>query len=242
MRIGIIVAMDSEKQQLLPLIDGLQTTLVNDYEIATGRIGANDVAVMLTGIGKVNAAVGAVSLIDTFRPDVIVNTGIAGGTGRGAGVLDVVIADAVGYHDVYCGPGNARGQVQGYPVTFACEGTNLLNLSAAIASVERHASEAEGESHNASAPRVVRGLIASGDLFVSTPEELRAVLEVQPQAVAVDMESGAIAQVCCMKNVPFAAVRVVSDTPGVGNHHEQYASFFSIAPRTTFSILRALMS
>lgn len=71
MRIGIIVAMDSEKQQLLPLIDGLQTTLVNDYEIATGRIGANDVAVMLTGIGKVNAAVGAVSLIDTFRPDVM---------------------------------------------------------------------------------------------------------------------------------------------------------------------------
>lgn len=242
MRIGIIVAMDSEKQQLLPLIDGLQTTLVNDYEIATGRIGANDVAVMLTGIGKVNAAVGAVSLIDTFRPDVIVNTGIAGGTGHGAGVLDVVIADAVGYHDVYCGPGNARGQVQGYPVTFACEGTNLLNLPAAIASVERHPSEAEGENHNATAPKVVRGLIASGDLFVSTPEELRAVLEVQPQAVAVDMESGAIAQVCCMKNVPFAAVRVVSDTPGVENHHEQYASFFSIAPRTTFSILRALMS
>lgn len=242
MRIGIIVAMDSEKQQLLPLIDGLQTTLVNDYEIVTGRIGANDVAVMLTGIGKVNAAVGAVSLIDTFRPDVIVNTGIAGGTGHGAGVLDVVIADAVGYHDVYCGPGNARGQVQGYPVTFACEGTNLLNLPAAIASVERHASEAEGESHNATAPRVVRGLIASGDLFVSTPEELRAVLEVQPQAVAVDMESGAIAQVCCMKNVPFAAVRVVSDTPGIENHHEQYSSFFSIAPRTTFSILRALMS
>lgn len=226
MRIGIIVAMDSEKQQLLPLIDGLQTTLVNDYEIATGRIGANDVAVMLTGIGKVNAAVGAVSLIDTFRPDVIVNTGIAGGTGHGAGVLDVVIADAVGYHDVYCGPGNARGQVQGYPVTFACEGTNLLNLPAAIAS----------------APKVVRGLIASGDLFVSTPDELRAVLAVRPQAVAVDMESGAIAQVCCMKNVPFAAVRVVSDTPGVENHHQQYSSFFSIAPRTTFSILRALMS
>lgn len=240
--------MDSEKQQLLPLIDGPDTTLVNDYEITTGRIGANDVAVMLTGIGKVNAAVGAVSLIDTFHPDVIVNTGIAGGTGRGAGVLDVVIADAVGYHDVYCGPGNARGQVQGYPVTFACEGTNLLNLPAAIASMERGTSEAGGErrergvSGDTPAPKVIRGLIASGDLFVSTPEELRAVLEVRPQAVAVDMESGAIAQVCCMKNIPFAAVRVVSDTPGVENHHEQYNSFFSIAPRTTFTIIKALMS
>lgn len=217
--------MGSELEMLLPLIENIKETDVNGYLIHRGRMGDNEVAVMQTGIGKVNAAVGTISLIDSFGPALIVNTGIAGGTGRGAGILDVVIADRIGYHDVYCGPGNARGQVQGLPELFDCRGAELVNLAAVSGN-----------------PAVKRGLIASGDLFVSTPEELEAVLKVQPEAVAVDMESGAIAQVCCLKDVPFLAIRVVSDTPGVENHHEQYGEFFSIAPRSTFEVVRALLS
>ena len=222
---GIIVAMSSELEMLLPLIADMKETEINGYTIRTGRMGANEVAIMQTGIGKVNAAVGAISLIDFFHPDLIVNTGIAGGTGQGADVLDVVIADTIGYHDVYCGPGNARGQVQGLPERFPCEGVSLVNLSA-VAGMEQ----------------VRRGHIASGDLFVSTPEELQEVLRVQPDAVAVDMESGALAQVCYLRKVPFVAIRVVSDTPGVENHHEQYSNFFSIAPKSTFSVVKALLS
>ena len=85
------------------------------------------------------------------------------------------------------------------------------------------------------------GLIASGDKFISTPEDLRAVLAVRPTALAVDMESGAIAQVCYLRSVPFLALRVVSDTPGVPNHHEQYADFWSLAPESTFAMLHALI-
>lgn len=225
MKIGIIVAMESELQMLLPLVEDIKETTVNGYLIRRGRMGDNEVAIMQTGIGKVNAAVGAISLIDSFGPDLVVNTGIAGGTGQGADILDVVIADRIGYHDVYCGPGNARGQVQGLPELFPCLGDKLVNLGAV-----------------SSNPAVKRGLIASGDLFVSTPEELKAVLAVRPEAIAVDMESGAIAQVCCLRNVPFLAIRVVSDTPGVENHHAQYSEFFTIAPRSTFEVVRALLS
>lgn len=217
--------MEAELGMLLPLIDDISEMTVNGCLIRQGMMGENEVAVMQTGIGKVNAAVGTVSLIDSFRPDLVVNTGIAGGTGSEAGVLDVVIADSVGYHDVYCGPGNARGQVQGLPERFPCLGGGLVNLAAV-----------------AGMPNVRRGLIASGDLFVSTPRELEAVLAVQPEALAVDMESGAIAQVCFMRGVPFLAIRVVSDTPGVENHHEQYGEFFNIAPRSTFNIVKALLS
>lgn len=217
--------MGSELEMLLPIVEDIKENTINGYTIRQGRMGDNEVALMQTGIGKVNAAVGAISLIDSFAPDLIVNTGIAGGTGQGAGILDVVIADRVGYHDVYCGPGNARGQVQGLPELFECRGAELVNLDAV--------------SDN---PAVKRGLIASGDLFVSTPNELKAVLAVRPEAIAVDMESGAIAQVCCLKDIPFLAIRVVSDTPGVDNHHEQYSEFFSIAPRSTFEVVRALLS
>lgn len=225
MKIGIIVAMESELQMLLPLVEDMKETTVNGYLIRRGRMGDNEVAIMQTGIGKVNAAVGAISLIDSFGPDLVVNTGIAGGTGQGADILDVVIADRIGYHDVYCGPGNARGQVQGLSELFPCLGDKLVNLGAVSGN-----------------PAVKRGLIASGDLFVSTPEELKAVLAVRPEAIAVDMESGAIAQVCCLRNVPFLAIRVVSDTPGVENHHAQYSEFFTIAPRSTFEVVRALLS
>lgn len=238
MKIGIIVAMESELEMLLPLIEDIETEEINGYTIRKGRMGRNEVAVMLTGIGKVNAAVGAISLIDSYGaetprpgrqpsagPDLIINTGIAGGTGSDAGILDVVIATEIGYHDVYCGPGNERGQVQGLPPRFRCEGDRLVNMEAVK-----------------DLPGIRRGLIASGDLFVSTPEELQAVLEVQPAAKAVDMESGAIAQVCALRGVPFLAIRVVSDTPGVENHHDQYLNFFSVAPQSTFSVLRALLS
>lgn len=225
MKIAIIVAMRAELDMLLPLIEDIKETTINGCLIHQGRMGANEVALMQTGIGKVNAAVGALSLIDSFHPDLMVNTGIAGGTGNGADIFDVVIADGIGYHDVYCGPGNARGQVQGLPEKFPCRGQVLVNLEA----VE-------------SLPQVKRGLIASGDLFVSTPQELRAVLAVQPRAIAVDMESGAIAQVCHIKDVPFLAIRVVSDTPGVENHHEQYGSFFTLAPKSTFNVVKALLS
>ena len=225
MKTGIIVAMESELQMLLPLVEDMKETTVNGYLIRRGRMGDNEVAIMQTGIGKVNAAVGAISLIDSFGPDLVVNTGIAGGTGQGADILDVVIADRIGYHDVYCGPGNARGQVQGLPELFPCLGDKLVNLGAVSGN-----------------PAVKRGLIASGDLFVSTPEELKAVLAARPEAIAVDMESGAIAQVCCLRNVPFLAIRVVSDTPGVENHHAQYSEFFTIAPRSTFEVVRALLS
>lgn len=218
--------MGSELKMLLPLIENIETQEINGYTIRQGRMGGNTVAVMQTGIGKVNAAVGALTLIDSFRPDLVVNTGIAGGTGGAADIFDVVIADRIGYHDVYCGPGNARGQVQGLPETFSCaRGAEMVNMQAVSA-----------------LPHVKRGLIASGDLFVSTPAELADVLKVQPEAIAVDMESGAIAQVCHLKDTPFLAIRVVSDTPGVENHHEQYSSFFTLAPQSTFSVVRALLS
>lgn len=224
MKYGIIVAMTSEFEMLLREMEGTESHTVNGITYHTGHIGQSEVIATPCGIGKVNAAVGALTLIEAFSPDAIINTGIAGGTGRGAGVLDVVIGNEVAYHDVWCGPGNEPGQVQGLPPRFK-GATEVFDVDAV-----------------ASDPTVKCGLIASGDKFVSTSADLAAVLAVQPEAIAIDMESGAIAQVCAMKSVPFLAIRVVSDTPGVENHLEQYTDFWSLAPQSTFGILRRLIS
>lgn len=224
MKIGIIVAMEAELARLLPLIENLTETETDGRTIYMGRIGQNDVAVTQCGIGKVNAAVGVMALDTAFHPDVVINTGIAGGTGGAAGILDVVVAHEVAYHDVWCGPGNERGQVQGLPTRFSCE--------AGLAMLPRLKE----------CPGLKTGLVASGDMFVDTPQELARIMTLYPDAVAVDMESGAIAQVCHLRGIPFAMVRVVSDYPGAPDHIDQYLNFWDKAPEATFGVLKEILS
>lgn len=224
MIIGIIVAMQAELDSLLQAMENVEKMEVNSFDFYGGHLGQNEVVAMQCGIGKVNAAVGALTLIEGWRPDAVINTGIAGGTGQGAGMLDVVAGEKVAYHDVWCGPGNLPGQVQGFPPAFT-GATDLFGIP-----------------ELARQGKVKCGLIASGDRFISTPEDLRQVLAVQPDAIAVDMESAAIAQVCAIRGLPFLAIRVISDTPGIENHLDQYADFWTRAPRETFAILKEIAS
>lgn len=221
MRIGIIVAMDKEMNLLLPHLTDIKKRKTNGFEMYHGRIGNREVTAMKCGIGKVNAAIGALTLADTFHPSLIINTGVAGGTGNGASVLDVVVATRVAYHDVWCGPGTVPGQAAGYPRFF----------------VSAIADDAVSRLGN-----VKRGLIASGDIFVSTPEEVGKILSIYPDAMAVDMESASIAQVCALKNIGFVCLRVISDTPGsVDDNISQYESFWDDAPARTFQTLTELV-
>ena len=152
----------------------------------------------------------------------VINTGVAGGTGA-AEVLDVVAASAVGYHDVWCGPGTIPGEAAGCPRLFpaAPEAINALK-------------EINGIKY---------GVMASGDVFVDSPETVSRILEIYPDALGCDMESGALAQTCHHFGVPFFCLRVISDTPGrVSDNGAQYESFWEAAPQETFEILTALLS
>lgn len=218
MKIAIIAAMQKELDLLLPLIEHRSAVSANDYTFYTGSIGGRDIVAVKSGIGKVNAAVATLTLIDTFHPSLVINTGVAGGTGA-ASVLDVVIPSRIAYHDVWCGPGTKWGEAAGCPAYFECP------LPASLVA------ELGARS----------GLLASGDIFVSRPEEVKHILGLYPEAVAVDMESAAIAQVCNIKNVPFVCIRVISDTPGGDDNIAQYENFWTDAPKSTFDTLIHLL-
>lgn len=222
MKIGIIVAMDKELSLLLPLMTDVSEITMNGFVFHTGALAGHDIVTCKCGIGKVNAAVGALTLIENFHPMMIVNTGVAGGTGATADparVLDVVLASEIAYHDVWCGPGTVPGEAAGCPARFVCP------LPAEIRSQLN----------------VKEGLLASGDIFVDNPDDLRRILALYPDAKAVDMESAAIAQVCYIKNVPFVCIRVVSDTPGDGGNAAAYESFWTAAPERTFDEVEKLL-
>ncbi len=215
--------MDKELQLLLPLLGDCSEATVNGFTFHTGTSGKHKLVVCKCGIGKVNAAIGALTLIDSYHPALVINTGVAGGTGATddpARVLDVVLASEIAYHDVWCGPGTVPGQAAGCPERFSCPLPADI-----IAKLD-----------------VKRGLIASGDIFVDDPADLARILRLHPDTKAVDMESAAIAHACHIKSVPFVCVRVISDTPGDGGNAAAYESFWQDAPARTFTQVEKLLS
>lgn len=215
--------MGKELNLLLPLMENAVTVEHDSITFHCGTIGRHRVYAMQCGIGKVNAAIGTITMINVFAPELIINTGVAGGTGQGAGVMDVVIGERIAYHDVWCGPGTIWGQAAGCPRYFTSQ-PSLVKLPIFD-----------------SDPTVQRGLIASGDIFVSLPEEVERFKALYPGVKAVDMESGAIAQVCHLRSIPFFVMRVISDTPGADDNISQYEGFWEKAPEHTFSLLSQML-
>ena len=223
MKIGIIVAMRKELDLLLPLLQDSEESRMGGFEFHCGKVGRHDVMVMQCGIGKVNAAMGALMLVNNFAPNYVINSGVAGGADLKVGVMDVVAGARVAYHDVWCGPESEVGRVQGLPLYF--EGASrLLELLP------------ERED-------IHKGLICSGDQFIDKMDEVKRIKGLFPDALAVDMESGAIAQVCYLSNVPFLALRVISDSPGASHDNtRQYLDFWTYAPQETFILVKDIIN
>ena len=224
MTVGVATALASERTRIEDLLENRQTVVARGRPFCVGSAGANRIVLAETGVGKVNAALGAAALIDAFRPDCLVSTGVAGGLDPALRAMDVVAASEVVYHDVDCGPGNEYGQVQGCPPRFAAD-ARLLARAAAL--------ETGGV-------RLACGLLASGDRFVSDPADAARIKARFPEALAVEMESGALAQVCHGAGVPFLALRILSDAPGSGGF-EQYENFWATLADRAFGVSRRFL-
>lgn len=223
MKIGIIVAMRKELELLLPLLHDSEESRMSGFEFHCGKMGGHDVMVMQCGIGKVNAAMGSLMLVNNFAPNYVINTGVAGGADHSVSVMDVVAGARVSYHDVWCGPESELGRVQGLPLYF--DGADrLLQLLPDREDIHK-------------------GLICSGDQFIDTMDQVNRIKGNFPDALAVDMESGAIAQVCHVCNVPFLALRVISDSPGANHDNtREYMDFWDDAPRESFKIVKDIIT
>ena len=229
MKIGIATAMKSEWTQIEKNLRDSREVAAYGSHFRVGVVGSNEVILGETGIGKVNAAIGATTLIEAFKPDCLLSTGVAGGLDSSLHVMDVVAADEVVYHDVDCGPGNEYGQVQGLPPRFACD-----------ARLVAHAKRLEVPSESEPAKAQI-GLLASGDRFISKPQQLAVIKSRFRDALAVDMESGALAQVCHLLRVPFLSFRILSDTPHGTDRFAQYSNFWDAVAERAFAVTREFL-
>ncbi len=194
--IGIIGAMEIETNGLVSKLNDTLVEKVGSYSFVKGNLYGKDVVVCRCGIGKVFSSTAAVLMIEKYGVDCIINLGVAGGA-KPLKQGDVVIAERTVQHDYDAvADGLKLGQVHGFNSPyFDCDNTLIEKLSIAL---------------NEADVNYTKGVIASGDCFVSSKEKSTAIAK-EFGAIAFDMESAAINQVCSVQGVPFCSMRAISD-------------------------------
>ena len=213
---AIVAALHEELAGVLALMPDEHRQTVGGRAFWLGHLHGQAVVAVLSGIGKVAAATTATLLIERFRVQRIVFTGVAGGLGAGVDVGDVVVAETFLQHDLDASPIFPRHEVPGYGRSrFATDRPLTERLASAaaatLADTPRFLDHATRSAFGLHAPRLHRGLIVSGDRFVATGAESAALQRELPEALAVEMEGAAFAQVCHDFGVPLAVVRTISD-------------------------------
>lgn len=198
MKFGIVCAMPEEIKELTARLSDKQVETIGGKDYLQGKISNQQVVLVESGIGKVEAGITTEHLITDFNVDVVINSGSAGGIGQGLHVGDVVISSETAYHDV-----DARafdyvyGQLPGKQPRFKAS--------------EKwgRALETAGEQTGLN---IKRGLIVSGDQFIASQDAIDQILHYFPEALSSEMEGAAVGQVATDHDVPYVVVRAMSDT------------------------------
>jgi adenosylhomocysteine nucleosidase len=223
MKVAIIGAMDEEVSLLKSQIDGCENSVVAGYEFSSGTIKGQNVILLKSGIGKVNAAVATTLLNQLYEPDYVINTGSAGGFNKELNVGDVVISSEVRHHDV--------------DVTiFDYEYGQVPQMPAAYIPDHKLVSIAQICGNKVTDKKVVQGLIASGDSFMNDPERVVYVKDKFPALYAAEMEAAAVAQVCHIFNVPFVIIRALSDIAGK-EANISFEKFLEVAAKNSAELI-----
>ena len=228
--IAIVSAMHEELSAVLALMPDEQKQVAAGRDFYVGHLHGQDVVAVLSRIGKVAAATTAAVLIERFQVERVLFTGVAGGLAPGVKVGDVVVADSFVQHDLDASPIFPRYEVPLY-------GMSRFPTSATL-------SDKLAEAARRALPGATlhRGLVASGDRFVASAAESRALQAALPDALAVEMEGAAFAQVCHDYGVAFAAVRTVSDRADDAAHGDFLRFIEEVASRHSAAIVEAFLS
>lgn len=248
MTIGILSAMPEETQLLERELKREKESVHAGRRYYMGEMERQRVVVVFSRMGKVAAAATAQHLIDVYKVGSIVFSGVAGGLSPELRVGDVVVANRLWQHDMDASP------------LFPALEVPLLGVSSFEADLEmreRLAKSAaeflsegfESEVGNRAAeelgirePRVVAGDIASGDQFIAGNVEQGLVRARVPSALCVEMEGGAVAQVCFENGIPLGVVRVISDGAGEGAHVDFGKFVVEAASRYGLGIVRRYLA
>lgn len=227
--IGLIGAMDIEVNGIIEKMTDTKSEIISGVKYTLGKLGSTECVTAKCGIGKVNAAVCAQTMILKYHPDCIINTGIAGSTCRKTHIGYVVIAEAVVQHDM------DTTIIGDKPGELFLPDENIVELPCSSDLINK----LEKACDNIGEKNYITGIIATGDQFISGNEKRNALNE-RFNAVACEMEGGSIGQVCRINKLPFAILRCISDSMSSEDDSIEYSTFSRLAANKTIEIITEL--
>lgn len=197
-KIGIIGAMEEEITLVKELMTDITVSEIAGLTFYMGRINDTDLVVVRSGIGKVNAAMCTQILIDRFEVKAIINIGVAGAIADDLGIGDIVLSTKLIEHDFdVTAFGHKKGVIPRMDSSIFIADDKLIDM----------ASDAAKDLKDV---YVKKGIVVSGDVFVSS-SELKDALQTELNADCAEMEGAAIAHVCMLNKMPFLVIRAMSD-------------------------------
>lgn len=229
--IAIVGAMDEEIAHLHAEIKNAQRIPCGSFEVIQGTWHQHHVVLMQLGVGKVYAAIRLVELIHQFHPTLIINIGTAGGLHPDVQPLDVILPTGIVYHDVDItgfSSNYAYGQVAGGAPRIFRPDERLITMVEQLPGQEN----------------LLQGIMLSGDSFISNRAKMELIVGqnfAKDFPIAVDMESGAVAQTCYYYHIPFLVLRAVSDKVGAENQHMTFTTFVRESSKKSTALLGQLL-
>ena len=227
-KIGIVVAMEEEKNAVQELMKDIELEESYELDFYKGKIQDIKCILVQSGVGKVNAARTTQILIDKYKVNRVINVGAAASINPMLNIGDILIGRSVVQHDFdITAFGHSKGYITGVGNSVECDRDSLERI-------EKIINNNKERNYN-----VKLGIVATGDVFcteISMRDEIRATFD----ADVVDMECGAIAQVCYLDNVPFNVIRGISDTPD-GNNAGTFDKNLELASRRCSEVLNEIL-
>lgn len=225
--IGIIGAMSVEIEGIQARIENPEKRVIGGNTFVSGKLCGQDVVAVQCGIGKVNAALCTQTMILTYQPELIVNSGVGGSLVKALTFGDIAIAKNLVQHDVDTSPlGDPVGLVSTInKIYFECD-------ERAVRLIDEIVADMDGVSG-------MIGTIASGDQFIASSARKDWITE-HFNAISCEMEGGAIAQVCAVAGVKCAVIRAISDNADDESHMD-YGQFVKMAAERSIEVLMRLL-
>lgn len=227
MRIGIIGAMSEEVQGIKKLMTDIEEEKIGTLTFYTGVMHDKDIVLLETGIGKVNAAIGATLMIEAFDVEEIIFTGVAGGINEELDLGDVVISRDLIQHDFDTSAfGDKLGMIPRMDNSIFKADDELIELAV------NAGKKIKG--------KVIVGRVLSGDQFIASPEKI-AFLKKEFNGDCTEMEGAAVGHVCQVLDIPFVVIRTMSDKAN-SDAHTDYATFMRIAADNSVTLVNEMLS
>ena len=203
--IGIICAMEEEISNIISNMKSVKYETISSKNYTLGTFINKKCVVCLSGIGKVNAAMACQTMILNYKPDFIINIGVAGALSDKIQIGDIVIGENVIQYDfdISAFKNRKKSEIPGINLDKIPCDKNLIekaNLSSKKISIKSYT-----------------GTILTGDQFINSKEKLR-ILKDTFDGLACEMEGASIGQVCYINKIPFIVIRSISDNSNNHSH------------------------